>query len=207
MRPNDNNVVIFLALLCRCRRVRLINSATDRFSSSASLPPPPCCFDVTYIDEINALMALSHGGAIVTIVASIVRTKFVKEFDQGTQSGRWSDDREVPALYTTVELMRMTASDGGDGGNGNKGGEEEEESDTTVVVGCALMMTNASFEVLSEVSVSPLASFFDPHTGQTDTNARVNISWRPARTVVAVSVLSVVPPGGRTTVCWRQRGS
>lgn len=58
------------------------------------------------------------------------------------------------------------------------------------------MTMNASFEVLSEVSVPLSSPFFDPVAGRIDDNARVDLSWRPDGTAVAVSVLSVAPRDG-----------
>ena len=129
----------------------------------------PGWFDVTYVDDLDALVCLSRQGAIVTVEKGSGTAELVGEFDNGISAGCWSPDKEVLALYTHTDPE-----------------EEERSGDNDAPVLPALMTMNAQFEVLSEI-VPELSVL--PSSSTVAEEATVSICWRPDGTAVAVSTL------------------
>ena len=138
----------------------------------------PCWFDLTYVDDLDALVCLSRRGAIVTVEKGSGTAELVGEFDNGIAAGCWSPDKEILALYTHTDAEEEESGDG-DGTNEGEGGDA-----ATVLP--ALMTMNAQFEVLSETI--PEISALPISLVATD-EASVSICWRPDGTAVAVATV------------------
>jgi len=132
----------------------------------------PCWFDVTYVDDLDALVCLSRRGAIVTVEKRSGVAELVGEFDNGIKAGCWSPDKEVLALYTHTDS--------------EEGQADVQQRD--IEKPPALMTMNAQFEVLAEVvpesNILPSASLVADE-------ASVCMCWRPDGTAVAISSVDV----------------
>ena len=132
----------------------------------------PCWFDVTYVDDLDALVCLSRRGAIVTVEKSNGVAELVGEFDNGIEAGCWSPDKEVLALYTHTDS--------------EEGQADVQQSD--IEKPPALMTMNAQFEVLAEVV--PESNVL-PSVSLVADEASICMCWRPDGTAVAISAVDV----------------
>ena len=152
---------------------------TCNLNEVASVPGDPTApasspgwFDVTYVDDLDALVCLSRRGAIVTVEKNSGVADLVGEFDNGIEAGCWSPDKEVLVLYTHTDADLERAE-------GQQGDIEKLP---------ALMTMNAQFEVLAEVV--PESNVL-PSASSVADEASVSICWRPDGTAIAISTVDV----------------
>lgn len=89
-------------------------------------------FRVTFVEDLDGLVCLSHSGAIVTVTPHDGTPSLIGEFENGLLAGCWSPDYDILALFT-----------------------QNTSDDDDITSAPVLMTMNAQFEILAEVTLDP----------------------------------------------------
>ena len=114
-------------------------------------------FQATFIDEIEAIVVLSHSGIIATVSPQTGDANCVGVFENGIFAAKWSPDMELLSLCTR---------------------EGHGEDIRTV-----MLTMNTAFDIVAEVQ---LEAALYPSLSRQDSNS-ISMCWKPDGKLVAVS--------------------
>ena len=142
--------------------------------SEASTEADDSFFQLIYNESLEALIALSHSGNIISVDPVTGTDELIGSFEPfGILAGEWRSDGEILALVTFQVEDNATYEILDD--------EEKVENNSRIPV---LMTMNTQFEILSEITLPPLPDSLSPTE-----ELAFAVCWKGDGTLLALSML------------------